>query len=151
MFHVKPLNKLPTTCILNWGPCFCMVQCIRDSSFVQNVVYIACVHRMVIKIFERELTNHYFLNIPAFESATLMFNALISKVCNAHQTAGISSKKITLRTSTIASSRFAAKAFKESASGSAFIFLRWFKLAHICRPIQVTGPHKGDKQANQST
>ena len=38
MFHVKPLNKIPTTCILNWGPCFCMVQCIRDSSFVQNVV-----------------------------------------------------------------------------------------------------------------
>ena len=22
MFHVKPLNKLPTTCILNWGPLF---------------------------------------------------------------------------------------------------------------------------------
>jgi len=34
MFHVKPLNKLPTTCILNWGPCFCMVQCIRDDCFV---------------------------------------------------------------------------------------------------------------------
>jgi len=27
------LNKLPTTCI-NWGPCFCMVQFIRDSSLV---------------------------------------------------------------------------------------------------------------------
>ena len=22
MFHVKPLNKVPTTCILNWGPLF---------------------------------------------------------------------------------------------------------------------------------
>jgi len=34
MFHVKPMNKLPTTCSLNRAPCFCMVQCIRDSSFV---------------------------------------------------------------------------------------------------------------------
>jgi len=34
MFHVKHMNKLLTTYILNWGPCFCMVQCIRDSSFV---------------------------------------------------------------------------------------------------------------------
>ena len=34
MFYVKPLNKLPTTYILNWGPCFCMVQFIRDSSFM---------------------------------------------------------------------------------------------------------------------
>jgi len=34
MFLVKPENKLPTTYILNWAPCFCMVQCIRDSSFV---------------------------------------------------------------------------------------------------------------------
>ena len=33
MFHVKPLNKLPTTCILNWGSWFCMVQFIRDCSF----------------------------------------------------------------------------------------------------------------------
>jgi len=32
----------------NWGPCFCMVQCIRDSSFVKNVVYIACVQRIII-------------------------------------------------------------------------------------------------------
>jgi len=40
MFHVKALNKLPTTCILNWGPCFCMVQFIRDSSFMMNVVCI---------------------------------------------------------------------------------------------------------------
>jgi len=35
MFHEKPQNKLLTTCILNWGPCFCVVQFIRDSSFVQ--------------------------------------------------------------------------------------------------------------------
>jgi len=48
MFHVKALDKLPTTCMLNWGTCFCMVQRIRDSSFVQNVVYMACVQRMVI-------------------------------------------------------------------------------------------------------
>jgi len=34
MFHVKRLNKLLTACILNWGPCFCMVWFIRDSSFV---------------------------------------------------------------------------------------------------------------------
>jgi len=46
-----------------------MAQIIRDCSFVQNVVYIACVQRMVIKIFESELTNHRFLNIPFFESA----------------------------------------------------------------------------------
>jgi len=44
-------------------------------------------------------------------------------------------------------SRGIAKAFEESADGSAFIFLRWFKHAHICRPIHVTGPHKGDNQA----
>jgi len=69
MVHVKPLDKLPTPCILNWGPCFCMVQYIPDSSFVPNVVYIACVQRLVIKIFESELTNHRFLNISAFESA----------------------------------------------------------------------------------
>jgi len=48
MFHVKPLNKLLTTCILNRGPCFCMVQFIRDSSFVYSVVCIACVQRIVI-------------------------------------------------------------------------------------------------------
>ena len=36
MFHVKPWNKLPTTCIFNWGPCFYMVQFIRDSSFMQG-------------------------------------------------------------------------------------------------------------------
>ena len=42
-------------------------------------------------------------------------------------------------------------AFEESADESAFMFLRWFKLAHICRPIQVADPHKGDKQANQSS
>ena len=48
MFHVKPLNKLLTTCILNGGPCFCTVQFIRDSSFVWNVVDIACMQRMVI-------------------------------------------------------------------------------------------------------
>jgi len=48
MFHVKTLNKLPTTCILNWGPYFCMVQFIRDSSFMQNVVYMAYVQRIVI-------------------------------------------------------------------------------------------------------
>jgi len=34
MFHVKPLNKVLTTCILNLDPCFCIVQFIRDSSFV---------------------------------------------------------------------------------------------------------------------
>ena len=66
-------------------------------------------------------------------------------------TSGISSKKITLRTSTIETPRFTVKAFEESADGSAFMFLRWFKLAHICRPFQVTGPHKGNKQANQSS
>jgi len=48
MFYVKPLNNLPITSILNWGPCFCMVQFIHDSSFIQNVVYMACVQRMVI-------------------------------------------------------------------------------------------------------
>ena len=36
MFHVKHLNKLPTTCILNWGPCFYIVQFVRDSSFMQG-------------------------------------------------------------------------------------------------------------------
>jgi len=41
--------------------------------------------------------------------------------------------------------------FEKSADGSAYIFLRWFKLAQICRLIEVTGPHKGDKQANQSS
>jgi len=29
----------------------------------------ACVQRMVVQIFESELTNHRFLNIPAVESA----------------------------------------------------------------------------------
>jgi len=53
--------------------------------------------------------------------------------------------------SAIESSRFTVKAFEESADGSAFTFLRWFKLIHICRPIQVAGPHKGDKQANKSS
>jgi len=48
MFYVKPLNKVLTTCILNGGPCFRLVQFMRDSSFVQNVVYTACVQRMVI-------------------------------------------------------------------------------------------------------
>jgi len=33
------------------------------------------------------------------------------------------------------------KSFEKSADGSDFIFLRWFKLAHICRPIQVTPCH----------
>jgi len=27
-------DYLPFTCILNWDPCFYMVQCIRDSSVV---------------------------------------------------------------------------------------------------------------------
>ena len=54
-------------------------------------------------------------------------------------------------TSIIESSRFTVKAFEESSDGSAFIFLRWFKLAHICRPIQVGCSHKGGKQANQSS
>jgi len=54
-------------------------------------------------------------------------------------------------TSTVKTSRFTVKAFEESADGSALMFLRWFKLAHICRPVKVAGPHKGDKQANQST
>jgi len=53
--------------------------------------------------------------------------------------------KKNLLISTIETSRFTVKTFEESADGSAFIFLRWFKLAHNCRPIQVTGPHKGDK------
>jgi len=56
-----------------------------------------------------------------------------------------------LLTSTIESSRFTVKAFEESADGSAFIFWRCFKLVCIYRPIQVTGPHKGDNQANQSS
>ena len=75
MFHVTPLDKLLTTsaCILNWGPCFCMFQFIRDSSFVLNVVYIACVLIIVISIFESELTNHRFLNIPVFEIAAQCF------------------------------------------------------------------------------
>jgi len=59
-----------------------------------------------------------------------------------------SALKINL-TSPIATSRFTVKAFEESADGSAFIFLRRFKLARICRPVQVAGPHKGDQQANQ--
>ena len=54
-------------------------------------------------------------------------------------------------TSTIETSRFTVKAFEESADGSALMFLRWFTLAYICRPIQVAGPHKGYKQANQSS
>jgi len=62
----------------------------------------------------------------------------------------ISSKQINL-TSTTESSRFTIKVFEESADGSAYIFVRWFKLAHICRSIQVAGPHKSDKQANQSS
>jgi len=61
------------------------------------------------------------------------------------------SKKLTLLTSTIESSRISIKAFEESAEGSALIFLQLFKLAHICRPIQVTSPYNGDKQANQSS
>jgi len=36
LFHVKPLNKLPTPCISSWDPCFCMVQCIHDSSFAYS-------------------------------------------------------------------------------------------------------------------
>jgi len=69
MFHVKPLNKVLTACILNWDPCFCMVQFIYGGSFVWRVVSTACVQIFVIQIFESELTNHRFLNIPAFESA----------------------------------------------------------------------------------
>jgi len=79
-----------------------------------------------------------------------VLNALVLRVCNAHYAAGINSKKINL-TSTIESSRFTVKAFEESADRYGFMFLRWFKLAHICRLIQVAGPHTGDKQANQST
>jgi len=30
----ETLNKLLATCILNWDPCFCMVQFIGDSRFV---------------------------------------------------------------------------------------------------------------------
>jgi len=59
--------------------------------------------------------------------------------------AGICSKKSNLLTSTIESSRFAVKAF--CFHGFAMIG----ELAHICKPIHVTGPHKGDKQANQSS
>jgi len=50
-----------------------------------------------------------------------VLNALVSKVCNAHQAAGISSKKINL-TSTAETSRFTVKAFEESANGSALMF-----------------------------
>ena len=39
MFSVKRRNKLLTTCILNWGPCFCMIQFIRDSSCVERSLY----------------------------------------------------------------------------------------------------------------
>jgi len=39
---------LLTACILCWFPCFCMIQFIRHSSFVLNVVYITRVQRMVI-------------------------------------------------------------------------------------------------------
>jgi len=70
------------------------------------------------------LTKHRFLNIPAFESAAKVLNALALKMCNAHQAAGISSEKITLLTSTIESSRFTVNVFEESADRSAFIFLR---------------------------
>jgi len=42
------------------------------------------VQRIVIWIFESELINHRFLNIPAFESAAYVLNALFSNVCNAH-------------------------------------------------------------------
>jgi len=48
-------------------------------------------------------------------------------------------------------SRFTVKDFEKSADGFAFIFLRLFKLAQICRLIEVTGPNKGDKQVNQSS
>jgi len=33
------------------------------------MVYMTRVQRMVISVFESELTNHRFRNIPAFESA----------------------------------------------------------------------------------
>jgi len=39
---------------------------------------------MVIWIFESELTNHRFLNIPGFESVAYVLNALALQVCNAH-------------------------------------------------------------------
>jgi len=94
-----------------------------------------------------------FLNIPAFESAAYVLNALVSNVCNTHEAANISSEKVTIITSrsTSESSCFTVKAFEESSEGSAFIFLQLFKLAHICRSIQVARLHKGDNQANQSS
>jgi len=51
-----------------------------------------------------------------------VLNALVSKLYNAHQAAGISSKKINL-TPTTKTSRFTLKAFKESADGSAHVFV----------------------------
>jgi len=79
-----------------------------------------------------------------------IINALFSKVC---KQCALSSRhqlyKINL-TSTIETSQFTVNAFEESADGSAFIFLRWFNLAYICRPIQVTDPHKQRWQATAS-
>jgi len=49
----------------------------------------------------------------------------------------------------IKSSRFAVTFRGISQMDSAFFFLRWFKLAHIC--IQVTSLQKVDKQANLSS
>jgi len=118
-----------------------MVQLICDSSFVQSVVSIDCVQRFLIQIFESKLTNHTFLNIPAFESAAYVLNALVPKVRNA-QAVGISSKKINLRTSTIETSRITVKDFETSADGSAYIFLRWFKLAQIFRLFKLQVPTK---------
>jgi len=80
-----------------------------------------------------------------------VLNAFISKVCIA-QAAGISSRKMNL-TSTTETSRFTVETFEESVDGSAFIFMRWFKLAHIsvglCKlrvPTKVT--NKQISQAN---
>jgi len=51
-----------------------MVPFIRNSNFVQNVVYFSCVQRMAILIFESELIVHRFLDIPAFESEAYVLN-----------------------------------------------------------------------------
>jgi len=48
MFHVKALNNLLTTCILKQVLVSAWFNFIRDSSFMQNVLYIACVQRIVI-------------------------------------------------------------------------------------------------------
>ena len=80
------------------------------------------------------------------KSQAMLTSAHDSHMCNkavSRQMPEQIEKLLTISNMTNETSRFSTGFQRTSVQGSAFIFLQWFKLAHIC--IQVTQLHRQNK------